>query len=136
MSQDEIDRMVDEAEQNAEQDAQKRKDVEIRNGAETAVYAAEKMITENEEHISEELKADLEGKIGAVRSSLEGEDSSSIEVALQELQETVQKVGQEVYSKTGNVPGAEEEPESETSGSEAGTEEDNDNTVEGEYREV
>ena len=136
LSQDEIDRMVDEAEQNAEQDAQKRKDVEIRNGAETAVYAAEKMITENEEHISEELKADLEGKIGAVTSSLEGEDSSAIELALQELQETVQKVGQEVYSKTGNVPGAEGEPESESSGNEAGTEEDNDNTVEGEYREV
>ena len=136
LSQDEIDRMVDEAEQNAEQDAQKRKYVEIRNGAETAVYAAEKMITENEEHISEELKSDLEGKIGAVKSALEGEDSAAIDGALQELQETVQKVGQEVYSKTGNVPGSEEESGSENPGSEAGAEEDNDNTVEGEYREV
>ena len=66
----------------------------------------------------------------------EGEDSASIDGALQELQESVQKVGPEVYSKTGNVPGAEGEPESESSGNEAGTEEDNDNTVEGEYREV
>ena len=136
LSQDEIDRMVDEAEQNAEQDAQKRKDVEIRNGAETAVYAAEKMVIENQEHISEELKADLESKIGTVKSSLEGDDSAAIEGALQELQETVQKVGQEVYSKTGNVPGSEGEPGDENSDSEAGTEEDNDNTVEGEYREV
>ena len=128
--------MVDEAEQNAEQDAQKRKYVEIRNGAETAVYAAEKMITENEEHISEELKSDLEGKIGADKSALEGEDSAAIDGALQELQETVQRVGQEVYSKTGNVPGSEEESGSENPSSEAGAEEDNDNTVEGEYREV
>jgi len=134
LSQDEIDRMVDEAEQNAEEDSKKRQEVEVRNGAETAIYAAEKMLKENEEHVSEELKSEVEEKIQTLRTALEEGEVASIENALQELQESVQKVGQEVYSKTGNVPGSEDEEA--PADSESGDGQDPDNTVEGEFREV
>jgi len=134
LSQDEIDRMVDEAEQNAEEDSKKRQEVEVRNSAETAMYAAEKMLKENEEHVSEELKSEVEEKIQILRTALEEGEVTSIENALQELQESVQKVGQEVYSKTGNVPGG-EDGEAPTD-SESGDGQDPDNTVEGEFREV
>lgn len=134
LSQDEIDRMVDEAEQNAEEDSKKRQEVEVRNSAETAMYAAEKMLKENEEHVSEELKSEVEEKIQILRTVLEEGEVASIENALQELQESVQKVGQEVYSKTGNTPGG-GDGEAQTD-SESGDGQDPDNTVEGEFREV
>ena len=134
LSQDEIDRMVDEAEQNAEEDSKKRQEVEVRNGAETAIYAAEKMLKENEEHVSEELKSEVEEKIKTLRTALEEGEVTSIENALQELQESVQKVGQEVYSKTGNVPGSEDGEAA--ADSDSGDGQDPDNTVEGEFREV
>ena len=130
LSQDEIDRMVDEAEQHAEEDENKRHAVEVRNSAESAVYAAETLIKENEEKISPDLKVEVDTAVQSVKSALEGEDVSLIESSLQQLQETVQKVGQEVYSNTGE-PGEGAEPEDPDI-----TDQDPDNTVEGEFREV
>ena len=122
--------MVDEAEQHAEEDENKRHAVEVRNSAESAVYAAETLIKENEEKISPDLKVEVDTAVQSVKSALEGEDVSLIESSLQQLQETVQKVGQEVYSNTGE-PGEGAEPEDPDI-----TDQDPDNTVEGEFREV
>ena len=130
LSQDEIDRMVDEAEQHAEEDENKRHGVEVRNGAESAVYSAETLVKENEDKISDDLRLEIDTAVQSVKSALEGEDISLIESSLQQLQETVQKVGQEVYSNAGD-PVEESGPE----GAE-GTDQDPDNTVEGEFREV
>ena len=130
LSQDEIDRMVDEAEQHAEEDENKRHGVAVRNGAESAAYSAETLVKENEDKISDDLRLEIDTAVQSVKSALEGEDISLIESSLQQLQETVQKVGQEVYSNAGD-PVEESGPE----GAE-GTDQDPDNTVEGEFREV
>jgi molecular chaperone DnaK len=130
LSQDEIERMVDEAEQHAEEDEKKRHGVEVRNSAESSVYAAETLIKENEDKISPDLKAEVDTAIQSVRTALEGEDVSLIESSLQQLQETVQKVGQEVYSNAGEPGEGAGFADSET------TDQDPDNTVEGEFREV
>ena len=130
LSQDEIDRMVDEAEQHAEEDEKKRHGVEVRNSAESVVYAAETLIKENEDKISPDLKVEMDTAIQSVRTALEGEDVSLIESFLQQLQETVQKVGQEVYSNAGEPGEGAGFADSET------TDQDPDNTVEGEFREV
>ena len=129
LSQDEIDQMIDEAEQNAEEDRQKREMVEIRNTAQSAVFAAETLVKENEEHIDASLKDEVEQKISDLKATLEGDDNAAIEPALQQLQESLQKIGQEVYSKTGEAAGA--PPEEETP-----SQDDPENTVEGEFREV
>ena len=129
LSQDEIDHMIDEAEQHAEEDRQKREMVEIRNTAQSAVFAAETLVKENEEHVDASLKDEVEQKISDLKAALEGEDNATIESALQQLQETLQKIGQEVYSKTGEAAGA--PPEEETP-----SQDDPENTVEGEFREV
>jgi molecular chaperone DnaK len=129
LSQDEIDQMIDEAEQHAEEDRQKREMVEIRNTAQSAVFAAETLVKENEEHVDASLKDEVEQKISDLKAALEGEDNATIESALQQLQETLQKIGQEVYSKTGEAAGA--PPEEETP-----SQDDPENTVEGEFREV
>lgn len=129
LSQDEIDQMIDEAEQHAEEDIQKREMVEIRNTAQSAVFAAETLVKENAEHIDASLKDEVEQKILDLKTALEGDDNSTIESALQQLQESLQKIGQEVYSKTGEAPGAPPEEESSST-------DDPENTVEGEFREV
>ena len=129
LSQDEIEQMIDEAEQHAEEDIQKREMVEIRNTAQSAVFAAETLVKENEEHIDASLKDEVEQKILDLKTALEGDDNSTIESALQQLQESLQKIGQEVYSKTGEAPGAPPEEESSST-------DDPENTVEGEFREV
>ncbi|MED6296232.1 MAG: molecular chaperone DnaK [Chloroflexota bacterium] len=129
LSQDEIDQMIDEAEQHAEEDREKREFVEIRNTAQSAVFSAETLLKENEEHIDAPLKEEVEQKIAALKGALEGDDNTSIESSLQQLQESLQRIGQEVYSKTGESPEAPSEEDSPTP-------EDPDNTVEGEFREV
>ena len=75
------------------------------------------------------MKDEVEQKISALNAALEGDDNSLIESSLQQLQESLQRIGQEVYSKTGAAP---ENP----SGEGNATPEDPDNTVEGEFREV
>ncbi|MDE0744236.1 MAG: molecular chaperone DnaK [SAR202 cluster bacterium] len=129
LSQDEIDQMIDEAEQHAEEDIQKREMVEIRNTAQSAVFAAETLVKENAEHIDASLKDEVEQKILDLKTALEGDDNSTIESALQQLQESLQKIGQEVYSKTSEAPGVPPEEESSST-------DDPENTVEGEFREV
>tara|TARA_B100000809_G_scaffold230454_1_gene244858 strand:+ start:13997 stop:15892 length:1896 start_codon:yes stop_codon:yes gene_type:complete len=129
LSQDEIDQMIDEAEQHAEEDIQKREMVEIRNTAQSAVFAAETLVKENAEHIDASLKDEVEQKILDLKTALEGDDNSTIESALQQLQESLQKIGQEVYSKTSEAPGVPSEEESSST-------DDPENTVEGEFREV
>ena len=129
LSQDEIDQMIDEAEQHAEEDKQKREFVEVRNTAQTAVFSAETLLKENEEHIDVSMKDEVEQNISALKTALEGEDNSLIESSLQQLQESLQRIGQEVYSKTGETPESPNEEGNTTS-------DDPDNTVEGEFREV
>ena len=127
LSKEEIEKMVTDAEQHAEEDRIKRDEVQSRNSAENAAFSAEKLLKDNEDKIDEELKTEVEGKIAAVRTALESQDVASINAASQELQESLQKVGQAVYSQAGG-PG-EASPPSDNG-------EPPEGTVEGEFREV
>ena len=134
LANDEIERMVTDAEQYAEEDERKREEVQTRNLAENTAYNAEKMLKDNPDLVPDDLKTEVEGKVAAVRSALQGEDASHIESTVQELQESIQKVGELVYSQA-NAPAAEDgqaAPPSEDSGAEEPPED----AVEGEFREV
>ena len=129
---DEIEQMVKDAEAHAEEDERKRAEVELRNNAENTAFTAEKMLSENEDKVPAELKEEIEGKITALREALKGEDQAQISEAVQELQTAVQKVGEAVYSQTGEGPGEGPPPE----GPPGGDDQPPEDTVEGEYREV
>jgi molecular chaperone DnaK len=134
LANDEIERMVTDAEQYAEEDERKREEVQTRNLAENTAYNAEKMLKDNPDLVPDDLKTEVEGKVAAVRSALQGEDASHIESTVQELQESIQKVGELVYSQA-NAPAAEDgqaAPPSE----DGGVEEPPEDAVEGEFREV
>ena len=134
LADDEIERMVTDAEQYAEEDERKREEVQTRNLAENTAYNAEKMLNDNPDLVPDDLKTEVEGKVAAVRSALQGEDAPQIELTVQELQESIQKVGELVYSQA-NAPTAEDgqaAPPSE----DGGAEEPPEDAVEGEFREV
>ena len=134
LSKEEIDRMVSDAELHEEEDKQKREEVEARNMADSAAYAAEKLMRENADKIPEDLKQELNEKVMAVRTALQGSDTAEIKSNLQELQASMQKVGTAVYSQTGAESSGQAEPsEPPEDTPENG---DSEGTVEGEYREV
>ena len=134
LAQEEIDQMVKDAEEHAEEDQHRREEVETRNMAETAAYSAEKLLADNAEKVNEELKAEIEGKVAALRTALQGDDVNQVDTALQELQTSIQRVGQEIYSQAGGAP-ADGGPSQGDPSSEAGGEPPH-GTVEGEFREV
>ena len=131
LSQEEIEKMVSEAEQHAEEDQRKREEVQLRNTADNTAFTAEKTLKDNADKIPEDLKSDIEGKIAAVRTALLGQDMAQIDSALKELQASVQKIGEVVYGQTGDGPPGGEGATEDESGQEPPEE-----TVEGEFREV
>ena len=134
LSQSEIEHMVTDAERFAEEDERRRQEVATRNNAENAAYAAEKMLTDNAETIPEDLKNEVQGKIAALRSALQNNDIARVESTMNELQESLQKVGQAVYAQQQPGAGAPPPPPGADDGPTRGP--DDDNTVEGEFREV
>ena len=125
LTENEIDQMVRDAETHADEDQQRRELAETRNQADNAAYAAERLLKESGDNIPEDAKSDLEGKIAAVRSTLETQDADAMKSALNDLNEAVQRTGQAAYSQQ-PPGGAQAGPSDEPPGG----------TVEGEYREV
>ncbi|MEE2884114.1 MAG: molecular chaperone DnaK [Chloroflexota bacterium] len=130
LSKEETDRLVKEAEEHAEEDQKRRKDIETRNSADNAVYTAEKLIKDNEANIPEETKASIETDISALKEALSGDDISQIESANQQLQQSIQKFGETVY----NQEQADGHSNINDGAGFEGT--DQEDTVEGEFREA
>ncbi|MBN1374735.1 MAG: molecular chaperone DnaK [Dehalococcoidia bacterium] len=134
LSKDEVEKMRREAEVHAADDTRKKEEVETKNVAEATVYSAEKTIREYGDKIPADLKSEVEGKISAVRSAMQGQDAGYIKSSLQALNESMQKIGAAVYQQSTPPPGGggSQGPESDTTPPPPGDE----GTVEGEFREV
>ncbi len=146
LSKEEVEKMAREAESHAEEDAKKREEIETRNTADSLVYTAERTLREQGDKIPADLKQEVDGKIAAVRSALQGTDVNYVRSTTQELSEVMQKIGAAVYQEAGPPPPppgdegpADEAPAGEGPAGEApegGPPEGEEGTVEGEFREV
>ena len=125
LSKDEVEKLQREAELHATEDQKRREEIELRNSADSLAYNAEKTLRDNEEKVEAELKAEVEANVQAVRTALEGTDASALSGAVESLNVSMQKIGQAVYGQAGSPDGAE-----------APAEEAEEDTVEGEFREV
>ena len=85
MSKEDIQKAVDEAEKFAEEDKQRREEVDIRNGADQMVYQCEKLVSEDGDKFSEDDKKDINDKIDALKEALKGEDINLIKSRQEEL---------------------------------------------------
>jgi molecular chaperone DnaK len=100
LSKDEIDRMVREAEQYAEEDAQRRASVEVRNQGDQLVYTTEKFLADNGEKIPDDVKTEVTADLEELKKALENDDSSVDELtaAITKLGESSQKMGAAMYA--------------------------------------
>jgi molecular chaperone DnaK len=96
---DEIDRMMREAEQYAEEDHQRREEAEARNQAETLVYSTEKFLKDNEDKVPGDVKGEVEAAIAETREALKGTDGAEIRAAAEKLATTSQKLGSALYAQ-------------------------------------
>ena len=101
LSQEDIDRMVKDAEANAESDKKRREAADMRNNAEQLAYSTEKLVKDNEEKLSDDVKTEVQADIDAVKTALEGDDDSAVESAVEKLQGSMGKIGEAVYSQDG-----------------------------------
>ncbi|TET26290.1 MAG: molecular chaperone DnaK [Dehalococcoidia bacterium] len=130
LSKEEVEKLQREAESHAAEDAKRREEVETRNAADTLAYTAEKTLREQKDKIPADLNQEVESKIAAVRSALQGTDIEGIRRATQELNEAMQKIGAAVYQQQPPPPGEEPPAGEPPKGKE------DEGTVEGEFREV
>jgi len=131
LSQEEIDRAVRDAEENAEADQKRREAVETRNAADSSVFAAEKLLEEQGENVSAEAKTEAEAVITQLKELLANEESSTEDLAAKtnELQTALQAIGQAAYAAAGAS-----DPAGGPEGADDGA--DDGETVDGEFREV
>src|SRR5271155_2236165 len=97
LSKDEIEKMRKDAEAHAEDDKQKREEVEARNEADNTVYRSEKMLKDNDGKISAELKAKIEEGAAAAKEALKGTDAAAIRSATEKLNEAWQAASADMY---------------------------------------
>ena len=97
LGQDEIDRMVKEAEANKEADKKKRENVDTRNHADTLVHSTEKSLKEHGDKVSAEDKAKIESSLASLKDALKGNDTNVIRSKTGELIEASMKLGEAIY---------------------------------------
>ncbi|CAM5265463.1 MULTISPECIES: molecular chaperone DnaK [Streptomyces] len=97
---DDIDRMVREAEQHAEEDRTRREAAETRNQAEQLVYSTEKLIRENGDKIPADAKSETQAALAELKEKLKSQDTAAIRQALDHAAQAAQKIGTALYERS------------------------------------
>ena len=139
LSKEEIERMVEEARAHEAEDQRRRTEVETRNQADSLVYSTEKMLEENKDKVPEDLKEEVEGKIATLKAAIASNNLAEMQPAMTDLTNSVQQLGQAIYSQTGDPEQPTEGGPTDQEPAGDGPAEDDQSggdTVEGEFREV
>ena len=114
---EDIERMVQEAEEHAAEDKKRREEAEERNSSEQLAYSVEKLLKDNDEKLPEDVKSEVQADLDALKTALAGEDDAAVKAAAETLSQSQTKLGEALYSKEG---------EEATESTEAPSEEDED----------
>ena len=106
LSESEIDRMVKEAEANAENDKKEREKVEVRNEADSMIYQTEKTLKEMGDKVNAADKQRIEEAVAALKKAIEGGDTADIKAKTEALQQAAYKIAEEMYKQQGAQAGA------------------------------
>jgi molecular chaperone DnaK len=99
LSDEEIERKVKEAEMNAEADAKRQEEIEIRNNADSLIYTSEKTLDELKDQVSEDEKTKVEGLVAELRELIAGNDIDAIKAKSDELSNAVQEISVRIYQQ-------------------------------------
>jgi len=105
LSPDEVQKMVRQAEEFADQDRARAQAVQTRNQAESLTYEAERLLEENKGKIAEADAADVRAKVAALRTALQGKDDGAVHSASEALTKALHKIAQEMYRTAGGAAG-------------------------------
>ena len=130
LSDDEVDRMVKDAEAHAAEDAQRKEEVETRNNADSLVNATQQTLDELGDKAPADAKAAAESAIAEAKSALEGNDIEAIKASVEKLQQAGYKLAEVVYSQNGGDPAAA------AAGAQGGAAPADDDTIEADYEVV
>ena len=98
LSEEDIERMVKDAEEHAAEDKKRREEAETRNQAEQMAYSTEKLIKDNDDKLSEEIKTEVQADVDALKTALAGEDIEAVKSAQEKLTTSSQKLGEAIYA--------------------------------------
>ena len=130
LSDDDIDRMVKEAEEHAEEDKTRREEVEAKNHAEALVNQVEKSLSEHGDKVAEEEKSEIDADLAALKEALESDDAEAIKSKFEALSNSSMKLGEAIYK-------AEQAATEATAGDSSGpSDPDDDSIVDADFEEV
>ncbi len=124
LSDNEVDKMVKDAESNASVDKDKREKIDLKNQAETLVYQTEKQLGELGDKVDASAKTKVEEKSKALKEATSKEDYESMKKLLEELQQELYAIGSSVYQQPGNQPPTPGSPDSNESSNDKGSDDD------------
>ncbi|MDA3022336.1 MAG: molecular chaperone DnaK [Actinomycetota bacterium] len=107
LSKDEIDRMMREAEQHADEDKQRRDEVEVRNTAEGLVYQTEKFLADNADKVPADAKANVEGPLDELKKAIDANDIPGMRAATDKVAQASQTLGAAMYATAQEAGGSE-----------------------------
>ena len=106
LSDEEVDRMVKDAESHAEEDKAKKDEIEVRNQADSLAYSTEQTVKELGDKVPADVKSEVDAAVAEVKTALEGSDIEAIKAASEKLQEAGHKLASIVYSQTNDQAAA------------------------------
>ena len=133
LSEEEIDKMVKEAEANAEADKKKREGVDVKNQADTMIHSAEKNLKEFGDKVSEQEKNTIENDIKTLKEAVTSDDTDKIKSGLEALTQSSMKLGEAMYKAQQQDAPNPNEPSDNTA---AGSDQNNEKVVDAEFEEV
>jgi len=98
LSEEDIERMVKDAEEHAAEDKLRREEAETRNQAEQLAYSTDKLIKENDEKLPEDVKTEVQADVDELKAALAGDDPDAVKAAQEKLSTSAQKLGEAIYA--------------------------------------
>jgi molecular chaperone DnaK len=135
LSEDEIEKMVKDAEAHAAEDEKKKKLIEARNQADTLIYSTEKSMRDLGDKLDAETKSDIEGKIEELKKVMEGEDEEAIKTATDALSQASHKLAEKLYQQQSQQGGAQAGGTQDAGGQSEGKTQEDEDVVDAEYTE-
>jgi len=140
LSKDEIEKMVKQAEEFAEQDKKKKEEIEIKNQADTLAYSVERSLKDFGDKVSQDDRLNIERKLTDLKEALKGTDAERIKKSMDELSQAAHKLAEEVYKAAQAKQGQKGQPGPQDTGPEASSAEepkkkDGDDVIDAEFKE-
>ncbi len=133
LSDDEVDKMVKDAEAHASEDEAAKEKIDLRNQADQAVFQTEKFLKENGDKIDDAKKAEVEATIEPVKKALEADDDEQIKSTMEKLNEAMQAAATEMYAKTQQEAEAQQAPGAEGAEAPVGEKQADGDVVDADY---